>query len=199
MIRRLCVVAFLIGLSIVGDAGAAQYYGRSGTPFGTIAALMGWPDIQTVGAREITDIRVSSWFGKDPAALIRLVQAKDSLRTEFILWWPSLNSIQLQSSWPSGPDVRCDAPKEGPRTCVKVVTVDLKQDWGALFRDLRLADKCGSGKLLSTPTHTEEMQLQVSDKGGFRALRCGQTDGPAGPVVNRTLRLLRDIAAQAGY
>jgi hypothetical protein len=206
---QLRVVALVLGFSIVADADAGQYYGRAGTPFGTIAALMGWADMQTVRAGENVEIRVSSWFGKDPAALIRIVESKGSIRTELILWWPSLNIMPLPSYWPSGPDVHCDAPKEGPQTCVKVVAADLKQDWRSLLRDLRTVGKCepepkvdASGNRSPTPplpTHTEHMQLQISDRGTFRSFSCGHTDGPAGPVVTRTLRLLRDIATQAGY
>ena len=203
------VVAFLAGLGVVGNAGAGQYYGRSGTPFGTIAALMGWADMQTVRATETVEIRVSSWFGKDPAALIRLVESNDSIRTELILWWPSGNIMPHPSYWPSGPDIHCDAPKEGPRTCVKVVAADLKQDWRALLRDLRAVRKCepepkadASGlryPIGTTSPHDEALQMQISDKGLFRAFNCNRTDGPAGAVITRTLRLLTDIAAQAGY
>jgi hypothetical protein len=114
MNSALRLLALLLTLSFVADAGAAQYYGRAGTPFGTIAALMGWADMQSVRSSETVEIRVSSWFGKDPAPLIRVIETSDSIRAELTLWWPSGNTLPLQSYWPSGPDVHCDAPKKGP-------------------------------------------------------------------------------------
>jgi hypothetical protein len=198
-------VTLVLGLSVV-DAGAGQYYGRSGTPFGTIAALMRWADMQTVRSSETVEVRASSWFGRDPAALIRLIEAKGSVRTEIILWWPSGNS-EVARSWPTGADVQCDAPKEGPATCVKVVASDFKQDWNSVLRDLRQPESCYPkptflGKApypISGSTHQETLQMQISNRGMFSEFRCSYTEGPAGPLVSRTLKLLRDIAAQAGY
>lgn len=205
-IGRTIVLAFFVGLVMRGDASARQYVGRSGTPFGPIAALAGWYDLATARDSESVEIRISCWFCAELAPVIRVMQLNDSARAEVLLWWPSGNR-EPSLPWPSGPEVHCDALIRGPQTCVKSVAVGGNRDWTALVRDVLVLGTCEpertrSASGLAPPPqvrspHEPVMQWQISDKGRFREVRC-YPDGKAGSERSRTFQLLQEIAASAG-
>jgi hypothetical protein len=205
-VKRLLLVGLFVCLTAQGPRALSAQW-RQAVPFGPVAALAGWADLPSARSTLESEVRIGRWHGNTPSPLLRVLLRDGIVRTEALLWWGS-DGIH-SSHFPSGAEVLCDSRKESPQTCIKFIAIPSTLVLPDLVTELLKIKTCETPRTdpmpppVPLPTHPLTLQMQLSDRGGFREYRCvapGTVQkGPGAALGVRLLNILSEVARSAGY
>src|SRR5262245_4280254 len=158
-------------------------------PFGTIAALAGFPELRAVfpmAGPLVTDVRVAerSPMGAMPLRFVRLTDANNDLKAAMYFWWIGpLGPYEPPGSFA----IQCTTPREGPRTCILPIALNVQRDWRSVLNKVLAADVCQ----VQRATDMYELRAQVFERVPYPRYRDSEL---CDPIASEFLDLFDKLA-----
>jgi hypothetical protein len=152
----------LIGAKAWAQAPKEPVWVPQAPPFGTIAALAGFPELRAVypmAGPLVIDVRVAEWspMGVLPSRFLRLADTGNDLKAAMYLWW--IGPLGPYEP-PASTAIQCTTPREGPRTCILPIALNVQRDWRSVLNRVLAADVCP----VPRPTDMYELRVQVFER-----------------------------------